>query len=181
MLDEQLAIVTGFWATPDGATFSFAGDHYTLVDVPALPKIVQDRMPVIVGGGGPRKTPQLAARYATEFNIGFRTLAGFAEVLANVRAVCDEEGRDPATLKLSAAWPTVVGRDAAEIARRCEAIGVDPASDHGERLVGTPGQVVDRLGTLRELGVDRVYMQTVDMSDLEHLDLIAADVLPHLT
>ena len=181
MLDEQLAIVTGFWATPDGATFSFAGDHYTLVDVPALPKIVQDRMPVIVGGGGPRKTPQLAARYATEFNIGFRTLAGFAEVLANVRAVCDEEGRDPATLKLSAAWPTVVGRDAAEIARRCEAIGVDPASDHGERLVGTPGQVVDRLGTLRELGVDRVYLQTVDMSDLEHLDLIAADVLPHVT
>jgi len=91
MLEEQLAIVTGYWATPDGATFSFEGDHYTLVDVPALPKIVQERMPVIVGGGGPRKTPRLAALYATEFNIGFRTLEGFAEVYDNVRAVCAEE------------------------------------------------------------------------------------------
>lgn len=181
MLEEQLAIVTGYWATPDGATFSFEGDHYTLVDVPALPKIVQERMPVIVGGGGPRKTPRLAALYATEFNIGFRTLEGFAEVYDNVRAVCAEEGRDPATLKLSAAWPTVVGRDAAEIARRCAAVGIDPASDHGERLVGTPAEVVDRIGALRELGVDRLYLQTVDMTDLEHLDLIAAAVLPQLT
>jgi F420-dependent oxidoreductase-like protein len=181
MLEEQLAIVTGYWATPDGATFSFEGDHYRLVDVPALPKIVQERMPVIVGGGGPRKTPQLAARYATEFNIGFRTLESFADVLANVRAVCVEEERDPATLSMSAAWPTVVGRDAAEIARRCEAVEIDPASDHGERLVGTPSQVVDQLGALRELGVDRVYLQTVDMTDLDHLELIAAEVLPQLT
>lgn len=181
MLDEQLAIVTGYWATPDGATFSFEGDHYTLVDVPALPKIVQGRMPVIVGGGGPRKTPQLAARYATEFNIGFRSLESFAEVIANVRAICVEEDRDPATLDVSIAWPTVVGRDAAEIARRCAAVGIDPASDHSERLVGTPAEVVDRLGALTELGVDRVYLQTIDMTDLEHLDLIAADVLPALT
>lgn len=180
MLEEQLAIVTGYWATPDGATFSFEGDHYRLVDVPALPKIVQERMPVIVGGGGPRKTPQLAARYATEFNIGFRTLESFAEVFDNVRTVCLEEERDPATLSMSAAWPTVVGRDAAELARRCEAVGIDPASDHSERLVGTPAQVVDQLGALRGLGVDRVYLQTVDMTDLDHLDLIAAEVLPQL-
>lgn len=180
MLEEQLAIVTGYWATPDGATYSFEGDHYTLVDVPALPKIVQGRMPVIVGGGGPRKTPQLAARYATEFNIGFRSLEGFAQVLANVRAICEEEERDPATLSMSIAWPTVVGRDSAEIARRCAAVGIDPASDHSERLVGTPAQVVDRLGALTELGVDRVYLQTVDMTDLTHLDLIAADVLTQL-
>jgi len=180
MLDEQLAIVTGYWATPHGATFSFEGDHYRLVDVPALPKIVQERMPVIVGGGGPRKTPQLAARYATEFNIGFNTLESFADVFANVRAVCEEEGRDPATLTLSAAWPTIVGRNAAEIGRRCAAVDY-PDDDHSERLVGTPAQVVDRLGALRELGVDRVYLQTVDMTDLDHLDLIAAEVLPQLT
>lgn len=181
MLDEQLAIVTGYWATPAGATFSFEGDHYRLVDVPALPKIVQDRMPVIVGGGGPRKTPQLAARYATEFNIGFRSLESFAEVIANVRAICVEEDRDPATLDVSIAWPTVVGRDADEIARRCAAVGIDPSSDHSERLVGTPTEVVDQLGALTDLGVDRVYLQTIDMTDLDHLDLIAADVLPALT
>jgi F420-dependent oxidoreductase-like protein len=181
MLHEQLAIVTGYWATPAGATFSFEGDHYSLVDVPALPKIVQERMPVIVGGRGPRKTPQLAARYATEFNIGFGSLEKFAAVFDNVRAVCAEEDRDPATLSMSAAWSTIVGRDAAEIARRCEAADIDPTSDHSERLVGTPAEVIDQLGALREIGADRVYLQTVDMTDLEHLDLIAAEVLPHIS
>jgi F420-dependent oxidoreductase-like protein len=181
MLHEQLAIVTGYWATPDGATFSFEGDHYSLVDVPALPKIVQERMPVIVGGRGPRKTPQLAARYATEFNIGFGSLEKFATVFDNVRAVCAEEDRDPATLSMSAAWPTIVGRDAAEIVRRCEAADIDPMSDHSERLIGTPAEVIDQLGALREIGADRVYLQTVDMTDLEHLDLIAAEVLPHVS
>lgn len=181
LLEEQLAIVTGYWATPDGATFSFGGEHYSLVDVPALPKIVQDRMPVVVGGGGPRRTPEIAARYATEFNIGFRSIDGFREVLENLDRVCADEERDSATLKKSVAWPTVVGRDAAEIARRCAAVGIDPASDHSERLVGTPSQVIDQLGALHELGVGRVYLQTVDMTDLEHLDLIAADVLPQLS
>lgn len=181
MLEEQLAIVTGYWATPDGATFSFEGEHYSLVDAPALPKIVQDRMPVIVGGGGPRRTPEIAARYATEFNIGFRSIEGFREVLENLDRVCSGEERDPATIKKSVAWPTVVGRDSTEIARRCAAVGIDPTSDHAERLVGTPAEVVDRLGALGELGVERVYLQTVDMTDLEHLDLIAADVLPQLS
>jgi alkanesulfonate monooxygenase SsuD/methylene tetrahydromethanopterin reductase-like flavin-dependent oxidoreductase (luciferase family) len=100
-------------------------------------------------------------------------------VFDNVRSVCDEQGRDPATLKLSAAWPTIVGRNTAEIARRCAAVDY-PDDDHSERLVGTPAQVVDQLGALRELGVDRVYLQTVDMTDLDHLDLIAAEVLPQL-
>lgn len=181
MLEEQLAIVTGFWATPEEATFSFEGDHYTLVDNPALPRPVQERMPVIIGGGGPRKTPRLAALYATEFNIGFRTIESIAEVFANVRAVCHEEGRDPATLQMSAALPTIVGRDADEIARRCVAAGIDPESDHSERLVGTPEHVVDQLLALRGIGADRAYVQTVDMTDLEHLDLIAAEVLPHVS
>jgi F420-dependent oxidoreductase-like protein len=181
MLEEQLAIVTGYWATPESATFSFAGDHYSLVDVPALPAIVQDRMPVIVGGGGPRKTPRLAALFATEFNIGFRSIDSIAEIFANVRAVCEEEGRDPATLQMSVALPTIVGRDTEEIARRCVAAGIDPDSDHSERLVGTPEQVVQPLLALKALGADRVYLQTVDMTDLEHLDLIAAEVLPHVS
>lgn len=180
MLEEQLAIVTGLWATPAGATFGFEGEHYRLVDSPALPKPVQSPLPVIVGGGGARRTPQLAARYAAEFNIGFVDPATVAEKFANVRAICVEEKRDPATLRMSVAWPTVVGADEAEVRRRCAAAGIDPDSDHGGRLVGTPAQVVEKAAGLTGLGTDRLYLQTMDMTDLDHLDLIAAEVLPHL-
>lgn len=177
MLEEQLAIVTGLWATPDGATFSFAGDHYSLLDASALPKPAQSTIPVIVGGGGPRRTPQLAARYATEFNIGFVDEATVAEKFANVLRVCEEEERDPATLRLSVALPTVVADDEAELRRRCAAVGIDPDSPHDARLVGTPTQVAAKLERLLELGASRVYLQTVDMTDLDHLDLIARDVI----
>lgn len=180
MLEEQLAIVTGLWATPAGATFGFEGEHYQLVDSPALPKPVQSPLPVIVGGGGARRTPQLAARYAAEFNIGFVDPATVAEKFANVRAICVEEERDPATLRMSVAWPTIVGADEAEVRRRCAAAGIDPDSDHGGRLVGTPAQVVEKAAGLTGLGTDRLYLQTMDMTDLDHLDLIAAEVLPHL-
>src|SRR3954451_15474852 len=71
LFEEQLSIVTGLWSTPPGETFTFKGDQYELVDSPALPKPVQSPVPLIVGGGGRRRTPALAARYATEFNIGF--------------------------------------------------------------------------------------------------------------
>lgn len=180
MLEEQLAIVTGLWATPAGATFGFEGEHYELVDSPALPKPVQSPLPVIVGGGGARRTPQLAARYAAEFNIGFVDPATVAEKFGNVRAICVEEERDPATLRMSVAWPTIVGADEVEVRRRCAAAGIDADSDHGGRLVGTPAQVVEKAAGLVGLGADRLYLQTMDMTDLDHLDLIAAEVLPHL-
>src|SRR5687768_5555912 len=68
-LEEQLQVVTGLWSTPETERFNFAGKHYTLTDSPALPKPVQrPHPPVIVGGGGPRRTPRLAAQYANEFN-----------------------------------------------------------------------------------------------------------------
>src|SRR5690554_2887821 len=68
MLEEQLEIVTGLWATPVGSRYNFSGEHYELVDSPALPKPVQSPVPVIVGGSGERTTPALAVRLATEVN-----------------------------------------------------------------------------------------------------------------
>src|SRR5690606_29394439 len=80
--EEQLAVITGLWNTPVGETFSFSGEHYTLVDAPALPKPVQERMPIVVGGGGAKRTPAIAATYATEFNIGFVPESTVAEKFA---------------------------------------------------------------------------------------------------
>ncbi|KTR94780.1 F420-dependent oxidoreductase [Microbacterium testaceum] len=181
LLEEQLAIVTGLWQTPDAETFSFEGEHYTLDAAPALPKPVQERMPVIVGGGGPKRTPALAARYATEFNIGFVPEDVVAQKFDNVRAACEGIGRDPATLKMSVALPTIVGTDEAEIERRLAAIGQTREQfDNGANIIGTPGQVIEKVGRLRDLGASRVYFQLMDLRDVDHADQLGIEVVPHL-
>ena len=180
MLEEQLEVVTGLWATPVGEHYDFHGDHYTLERSPALPKPVQQPLPVIIGGRGPKRTPALAARHATEFNIGFVGEDTVADRFDGVRRACEAAGRDPATLRLSVALPTVVAADEAGYLRRLDAIHADPGTFAEVNLAGTPEQVVEKLLRLRDLGADRVYLQLVDLRDLDHLELIAAEVLPHL-
>ncbi|MEE6272054.1 LLM class F420-dependent oxidoreductase [Georgenia wangjunii] len=179
LLEEQLELVTGMWSTPVGETYSFAGEHYQLTDSPALPKPTQARLPIIVGGGGPRRTPRLAARFADEYNQSFPEKDVVVPQIGRVRAACEDAGRDPEDLVYSVAFIVCAGSDEAEIARRAAAIGreVDELREHG--LAGTPAEIVDQLGAFAERGISRFYLQVMDMSDLEHLDLIAAEVLPH--
>ena len=179
-LEEQLAIVSGLWGTPDGEPFSFEGEHYVVLDSPGLPKPVQrPGPPIIVGGGGHRRTPRLAATYAAEFNLAFRQVEDTIAQFATVRAACEAAGRDPDDLVYSAAQIIVTGHDDAEIARRAAWIGrdVDELREHG--LCGTPAEVVEKLGTFAEAGASRLYLQFLDLDDLDHLELIAAEVLPH--
>lgn len=179
-LEEQLEIVTGLWSAPVGATFDFDGAHYALTGCPALPKPVQRPLPVIVGGGGPRRTPSLAARFAAEYNVPFRSLDDTAEAWARGRAACDDTGREPGSLLLSAAQVLCCGRDEAEIARRAASIGrqVDELRENG--LAGTPDEVVAKARAFRDAGAERLYLQVLDLADLDHLELVAAEVMPHV-
>ena len=186
-LSEQLELVTGLWATPPGERYSFQGRHYQLTDSPALPKPVQRSarrtgagVPVIIGGGGPRRTPALAARYADEFNLNFPELDAAAARVATVRAACEAADRDPATMLFSAALVVCVGSDEAEVARRAAAIGREPAELREHGIAGTPAQAAERLRAFAAAGVDRVYLQVLDLHDLDHLELVAAEVAPHL-
>jgi F420-dependent oxidoreductase-like protein len=179
--EEQVAIVSGLWNTPPGKTFDFPGAHYRISGSPALPKPVQDGgIPLIVGGSGKKRTPRLAARHASEFNVPFASAADNARLFAGVREACEEAGRDPASLVYSSALVLCVGRDEAEIARRAAAIGreVDELREHG--VAGTPGEAVDVLGRYADAGAQRVYLQVLDLADLDHLDLVAAEVAPQL-
>ncbi|PWC03870.1 LLM class F420-dependent oxidoreductase [Agromyces badenianii] len=180
MLEEQLEVVTGLWTTPLGRHYDFTGEHYRLVHSPALPKPVQAPLPIIVGGAGPRRTPAIAARFASEYNIGFRDESIIAASFDRVRRACDEIGRDPGSLRTSVALPTVVATSDADYLRRLDAIGADPDTFAEINIAGSPAAAVDKLLRLRELGADRVYLQLVDLRDLDHLELIAAEVLPHL-
>ena len=179
--EEQLAIITGLWETPEGETFSFAGTHYQLAEAPALPKPAQrPRPPVILGGAGPRRTPRLAARYADEFNLGFRPIGDTEPSFDRVRDACAEAGRDPASMRFSVAHTVVCGKDDAEVARRASAIGWTADDLRTRGITGTPAQVVDTIGEFGRAGADTIYLQVLDPSDLAHLELIAADVLPRV-
>ncbi|ACQ78374.1 Luciferase-like monooxygenase [Beutenbergia cavernae DSM 12333] len=180
LLTEQLELITGLWSTPVGETYSFSGEHYQLVDSPALPKPVQSPLPIIVGGNGPKRTPALAARFAAEYNTSFPEIADIPRRFDAVRAACDEAGRDPSSLVYSAALVLCAGATEAEFARRAAAIGREPAELREHGIAGTVSEVVDRLGQLREWGAGRVYLQVLDLADLEHLELVAADVAPQL-
>ncbi|MGK5522320.1 LLM class F420-dependent oxidoreductase [Micromonospora sp. URMC 107] len=180
-LEEQLAVVTGLWATPPGATFDFAGKYYPVSDSPALPKPVQDpRPPILLGGMGPKRTPRLAARYADEFNLPFASVEDSAAQFARVRAACAETGRDPGELRWSNALVLCCGRDDAEVARRAAAIGREPDELRENGLAGTPAEVVDKIGRYAEIGSERLYLQVLDLADLDHLELVAAEVKPQL-
>lgn len=180
MLEEQLEVITGLWNTAVGQSYDFAGEHYTLVDSPALPKPVQARVPVIVGGGGAKRTPKLAARFATEFNLPFPEFSDIAAKFDGVRAACEAIDRDPAELTYSAALIAVGGQNEAEFARRAAAVGREPAELREHGLAGTASEIVDRLGSLADSGVECVYLQIMDLSDLDHLSWLAAEVVPQL-
>ncbi|MGH9019865.1 MAG: LLM class F420-dependent oxidoreductase [Acidimicrobiales bacterium] len=180
-LEEQLAIITGLWATSVGSTFNFSGEHYSLSESPALPKPVQSpRPPIIIGGHGRRVTPRLAATYADEFNVPFAPFDVCQSQYDLVDAACEVSGRDPASLVRSAAQVVCCGRDDAEVARRASRIGRDAAELADSGLAGTPAQVVEKARMLQSTGATRLYLQVLDIDDLDHVRLIAAEVAPHL-
>jgi F420-dependent oxidoreductase-like protein len=178
-LAEQLAIVTGLWRTPAGEQFTFRGGYYDLLDSPALPKPAQSPgPPIIIGGHGKRRTPRLAAQYADEFNVPFGSLDATRAAYQRVAQACVQEQRDAAgraPLVLSAAQTIAVGKTETQARRRAETIGGQPP------LFGTPDQVVEQIGRFAEIGASRLFLQILDLTDLDHLDLIAAEVAPQLT
>ncbi len=179
-LEEQLAIVTGLWATEVGKTFSYEGTHYQLTDSPALPKPAQAKVPVLIGGHGATRTPRLAAQYADEFNIPFASVDDSRRQFARVRAAAEQAGRGADALVYSNALVACVGKDDAEVARRAAAIGRDVDDLKANGLAGSPSEVVDKLGRYAEIGARRVYLQILDLHDLDHLELIANGVMAQL-
>jgi len=180
-LEEQLAIVTGLWATEAGKTFSHHGTYYDLTDSPALPKPAQAKVPVLIGGQGATRTPRLAAQYADEFNMPFASVEDTERQFGRVRAAAEQAGRKGDDLVYSNALVVCAGKDDAEVARRAAAIGreVDDLKTNG--LAGTPAEIVDKIGRYKDIGAQRLYLQILDLSDLDHLELISSQVQPQVS
>ena len=179
-LEDTLGALEAFWSTPEGETVTVKGQRIDVVDSPGLPKPAQPKPPVIVGGHGKRRTPALAARFADEFNVPFADVETVAGQYRRVDLACADRGREPAEILRSAALVLCCGRDEAQIARRADAIGreVDELRTNG--AAGTPAEVVDKIGQYSEIGARRIYLQMLDMSDLDHLELVASEVARQL-
>ncbi|MCU1655542.1 MAG: fgd2 1 [Pseudonocardiales bacterium] len=171
---EQVEIIDGLLRTPRGERYEFAGQHFTITDSPALPKPVQrPRPPFILGGLAKKRGAALAARFADEFNVGFDR-AGAPAAFDRVRVAADQTGR---SLVYSVAQVLCVGRTEAELRRRAGAIGRDLDDMREVGLAGTPAEVVDRIGEFVKMGASRLYLQVLDLTDLE---LVASEVMPQV-
>ncbi|RDG37652.1 LLM class F420-dependent oxidoreductase [Streptomyces corynorhini] len=179
-LEEQLAIVTGLWATEVGETFTHRGTHYQLTDSPALPKPAQSKVPVLIGGHGATRTPRLAAQYADEFNIPFASVEDTERQFGRVRAAAESAGRAADDLVYSNALVVCVGKDDAEVARRAAVLGREVAELKENGLAGSPAEVVDKIGRYAAVGSSRIYLQVMDLDDLDQLELISAQVQSQL-
>lgn len=177
-LEEQVDVIVGLWDTPVGERFAHDGAHYPIRDSPALPKPVQQpHPPIIIGGAGGTRTPRLAARHANEFNRPFASLDETAASYARVDEACAAAGRDPATMVRSAAQVVCCGADESEVARRATAIGREPDELRRDGFAGTPDEVVGKLSAFAAIGCTRVYLQVLDLGDLDHVRLLGTEVL----
>ena len=182
LLEDQLAILHGVWSTKSGEVFERRGLTCSVqLQADSLRPTQRPHPPIILGGQGGPRGGRLAATYADEFNVAFVGARAMKAVHDAVRKSCESHDRDPATLVWSVGQVLCCGQSEAEIARRAGAIGRDVAELRKNGLAGSPAEILDKLATFVEAGAERFYLQVLDLSDLDHLRLVAEQVLPHAT
>jgi F420-dependent oxidoreductase-like protein len=180
LLEDQLAILAGVWSAGAGATFEHTGVTGSVsIDADSVRPYQQPRPPIVLGGQGRPRSAQLAVAYADEYNVPFAPAEAMRAIHDRIRSACQTAGRNPATIVYSAAQVVCCGSTEAQITKRAAAIGRDVAELRENGLAGTPAEVLDKLGNLAEQGAERFYLQVLDLSDLDHLRLIAEEVMPH--
>jgi F420-dependent oxidoreductase-like protein len=178
-LTDQLAIIEGMWSTPVGETFSYSGKVHSVLHSPGLPKPVQRPLPIIMGGGGRTRTPALSARYASEYNVAFAPVETFVERKQRVEEACTAIKRER-PIRYSLAIVVCAGATKTDVARRAAAIGRDLDDLRENGATGSAEEAAAKIRTFIDAGAERIYLQILDLSDLDHLDFLANEVAPLL-
>ncbi|MBV9660852.1 MAG: LLM class flavin-dependent oxidoreductase [Acidimicrobiales bacterium] len=180
LLEDQLEILHGLWTAEPGARFERKGRTCTVsIDADPLRPAQRPHPPVILGGLARSRNRELAARFADEFNVGFAPAATMKARHDAVRRQCEIHGRDPSSLVYSAALVICCGENDRDIRRRAASVDRDVDELRQNGLAGTPAEVLDKLGTYADHGVERFYLQMLDVLDNDHLRLVGEEVLPH--
>ncbi len=159
MLEETLRIAHGMWSGEIGSQHAFEGRHYRATRLLNSPQsLSRPRVPILVGGGGERRTLRLVAEYADGANV-FGGPEAIAHKFAVLREHCD-----------------ALGRPYDEIERTTlQSVHV---TEHGTEGSSTPVQLVDRFGDLADAGAQHVIFSVRDVWQTDKLELIGRDVLP---
>lgn len=188
MLAEQLEIVHGLW-TEDA--FSFRGRYYEIEDSSFLPKPVQrPHPPIVLGGKGGPRLANLVARWADEYNRVGGTPEEVGAAFERVGDALDRAGRDRTSVTRSFMTWVFVGRTDVEWKARVDtARRMDPTAGPFDRyledlsrdcIIGTVGQAVERMRAYARAGVERFVLNHELFDDLEHLELLASDIIPEV-
>jgi alkanesulfonate monooxygenase SsuD/methylene tetrahydromethanopterin reductase-like flavin-dependent oxidoreductase (luciferase family) len=181
LLEDQLEILRGVWSAEPGSTFEYRGATTSVaIDADTVRPAQTPHPPLILGGQGGSRSARLAAKFADEYNSAFSSIETTKATHDRVRQAAVDAERDPSTIVYSAAQVLCCGESEPEIARRAAAIGrsVDDLRTHA--FAGTPAEVVDKIGEFATVGVDRFYLQVLDIGDHDQLRLVAAEVMAHV-
>ena len=171
-LDEAVEIITSLLAN---VRTEYQGTHYTLIDAPLDPKPVQAKVPLLIGGGGRKRTLRTAAMHADEWNY-WGMPSDIEELCGVLDAHCEDVGRDPSSIQRSACALMFISEDEEKISRFRD-------QDFGRAtIVGTPAEVIDIVGQYREVGLDELIVPDFTFGPLkrkkESMDLFIEQVAP---
>ncbi|MBB2990039.1 alkanesulfonate monooxygenase SsuD/methylene tetrahydromethanopterin reductase-like flavin-dependent oxidoreductase (luciferase family) [Mycolicibacterium iranicum] len=181
-LGETLAILHQAFADE---RIDFAGKHFTVTDMPVKPGPLQrPRPPIVVGGVGEKFTLPLVARFADVWNVPTYALDQIDRKVAVLHSLCDDIGRDPATIVLSIEAVMALAPDEASLPKvrslAEKRFGGPGFGLHDTDLIGTPAVLVDKLGALVDAGFGQIVLFTHDRCSDGTLELLASEVVPRL-
>ena len=158
----------------------FAGDYYRLHEAVLLPRPQRPGgPPILIGGNGPKRTLPLTAKYAQEWNAVYIAPAEFAAKSGLLDELLTANGRAPADVRRSLMTRIEIGDEAELMRKKTSTLSLDELRAKG-LVLGTPGEIVEQLGTLAEAGVQRVMLQWLDQDNLDDLEVLARDVMGQL-
>lgn len=188
-LEESLKLITLLWS---GERVSFEGEYYQLDMAQTALTPTNGKASILIGGGGEQRTLRLVAEYADEWNVTPVPPDVFEHKANVLEQHCKDVGRDPSEIDKSIMLSHVIGRDEQELherARRNMAITGRDGQDVNEvldgmrergLLIGTPDEIVASIKMREAQGISRIMLQTLDMDDLDVLELIANDIMPQV-
>ena len=179
--EEGLQVITRLLGNPDPVNFD--GRYYRLQDATLLPRPNRaSGPPILIGGNGPKYTLPLVVKFASEWNAIFATPEKVASLNIQLDEMLEIAGRRPEEVRRSLMTTCIFTRSSTALARKLQGRKSQKTAQElrtGGTIVGTGAEIVEQIGLLEEAGVQRVMLQWLDLDDMDGLEGLAVEVLPH--
>lgn len=179
--EEGLEVITRLLDQPEPVDFK--GQYYQLFEATLLPRPGRTGgPPILIGGNGPQYTLPLVVKFADEWNSVFASVEKFTRLNSHLDEILVKAGRKPAEVRRSLMTTCIYGRTSSSLTQKLRGIKGNKSAAELRRegtIVGTGAEIVEQIGRLENAGVQRVMLQWLDLDDMEGIESLAVDVLPH--